>query len=369
MADQILVRPMVLWVGLWVLTSIAAVLLVLLIGARLSRKRRERRTLAGVGPLRPLLLELASGEDPGQDTRRALVAATGSTRDAVDASILDMLAKIRGDSVEPLVDVLREHGKGKRAVIELGSRSSVRRARAVWTLAVMRERASVDAVLVMLHDPSRDVVITTARALGMMGDPVAAGPILEAVAPSDAGAGLPPWIAVESVASLGTDTTADVCAALDHDCIDVRMVAALVVAAVRLSAAAGMLRRAIAAETEPRLLATLTVALGAAGSLRDIELLGGLLSAEQPQEVRRAAIGAVADLGHSRAVPWLSPLLHSHDLRVAELAAVTLVAVGAAGRQAVSAVAQSGVLSTSSRICRYAVAQDSLSRSPIGRAG
>lgn len=98
----------------------------------------------------------------------------------------------------------------------------------------------------MLHDPSQDVVITAARALGLMGDPTAAGPILEAVAPSDARAGLPPWIGVESVASLGTDTTADVCAALDHECVDVRMVAALVISQVPLLGAAGMLRRAIA---------------------------------------------------------------------------------------------------------------------------
>lgn len=365
MVGQLVVRPLVLWVGLWVLTAAAAALLALLIGARVSRRRRERRTRAVVGPLRPLLLELASGDDPGHDARRPLVAATGSTGAAVDASILELLAKIRGESVQPLVEVLRQHGVGRRAVTRLGSRSSVRRANAVWTLGVMRERAAAAEVLVLLHDPSQDVMITAARALGMMGDPMAAGPILEAVAPSDAAGGLPPWIAVEAVVSLGTDTTSDVCAALEHRSVDVRMVAALIISQVPLVAAAGMLRRAIAVETEPRLLATLTVALGAVGSPRDVELLGSLLRVEHPQEVRRAAVGAIADLRHLAALPWLAPLLHSVDLRVAELAALTLVSVGPAGRAAVSAVAESGVLSTSSRLCRYAVAQDSLGRSRV----
>lgn len=175
---------------------------------------------------------------------------------------------------------------------------------------------------------------------------------------------------MESVASLGTVTSPEVCAAVSDPSPDVRTAAAMVIARVPLVAGADTLRGAIDHETEPRLVAVLVVALGAVGGRRDIELLGALLASGHDAQVRRAAIGAVAEVGGSRAVPWLQPLLHSRDIRVAELAATTLVTLGAAGHQAVSAVATSGVLTTSSRLCRYAVAQDALRRSrTLQRAG
>ncbi|MGI8949934.1 MAG: HEAT repeat domain-containing protein [Ornithinimicrobium sp.] len=90
----------------------------------------------------------------------------------------------------------------------------------------MQEHDAVRRVLPLLQDPSPDVALTAARALGMMGDPVAATPILAAVAPAGSRPGLPVWIAVESVASLDTATTPEVCTAVSHPSPDVRTAAA-----------------------------------------------------------------------------------------------------------------------------------------------
>ncbi len=354
------VAPVLLWVGLWVSIAVAVVLLASMVGARLRRRRREQQDRRRIAPLRPVLLALASGEAIEVDLAVDLNALPGPTRDVVDDAIVQMLGKIRGDSVAPLVEVLRQHARGERAVQELTSRSSVTRARAVWTLGVMRERDAVPHALALLQDPSSDVVLTAARSLGMMGDPIAAGPVLTAVAPEGSRSGLPVWIAVESVASLGTDTTAEVCAALAHPSLDVRTAAAMVIARVPLVAAAGALRQRMEIETDPPLVAILVLALGEVGGPRDVELLGPLLASGQDAQIRRAAVGAVAEVGGTRAVAWLQPLLYSRDIRVAELTATTLVSLGSAGHQAVSAVAASGALSANGRLCRYAVAQEAL---------
>ncbi|MGB3828052.1 MAG: HEAT repeat domain-containing protein [Ornithinimicrobium sp.] len=358
------VGPAVLWALLWVSIVVLALQLVLVVGARLSRVHRQRRDRRRVAPLRPLLLELASGEEAAvEDVERALTGAPASTRTVVDEAILQLLGKIRGDSSTALVDVLRRHGRQQAAVTDLRSRSSVARARAVWTLGVMQERAAVPALLPLLHDRSPDVALTATRALGMLGDPAAATPILTAVEPGGSRPGLPAWIAVEAVASLGTETAPQVRAALRHHSPDVRRAAAMVIAQVPLVAAAGTLREVITRETEPRLVSMMVLALGAVGGPGDTDLLGPLLDEGHDAQIRRAAIGAVAEVGGARAVVWLRPLLVSSDIRVAELAATTLAALGVAGHQAVSAVAECTVQTTSSRLCRYAVTQHALGRS------
>lgn len=268
------IAPALLWVGLWISGGVAALLLASMVGARLARARRERRDRRRMAPLRPLLLELASGDTVDSEVGVALDDLSGPTREVVDDSILQMLGKIRGDSVAPLVDVLHRHDRGRRALHDLGSGSAVCRARGVWTLGVMREHDAVPRVLPLLQDPSSDVVLTTARALGMMSDPLAAGPVLEAVAPDGSRSGLPAWIAVESVAALGTTTTPAVCAALAHPSLDVRTTAAMVIARVPLIAAVASLRQALEHETDPRLVAMLVIALGEVGGARDVELLG-----------------------------------------------------------------------------------------------
>lgn len=358
------IAPALLWVGLWISGAVAALLLTSMIGARISRTIGEQRDRRRMAPLRPLLLELAAGEQTlDGDVDAALHALPGPTREVVDDFIVAMLGKIRGDSVGPLVEVLHQHHRGQRALQDLTSRSSVTRARAVWTLGVMREQDVVPRVLPLLQDPSSDVVLTAARALGMMGDPVAAGPVLGAVASTGSRTGLPAWVAVESVASLGIATAGQVRAALSHPSLDVRTAAAMTIARIPLVAAAGALREAMQTETDPPLVAMVIFALGEVGGPRDLELLGPFLASGQDPHVRRAAIGAVAEVGGAGAVAWLKPLVHSRDIRVAELAATTLVTLGAVGYEAVSAVAASGALSPSGQLCRYAVAHETLRRS------
>lgn len=370
MASSI-VGPALLWTLLWASVGLLALQLVLVVWARVARTRRQGRDARTLAPLRPLLLELASGdEDASEDLSRALAAAPVSTRKVVDEAILQLLGKIRGDSSTALVDVLHRHNRERSAIEDLASRSSVTRAHAVWTLGVMQEAASVPMVVPMLQDRSSDVVLTAARALGMIGDPVAATAILTSVAPVGSRAGLPAWIAVEAVTSLGTDTAPQVQAALDHPSPDVRWAAAMVIAQIPLLAAAGALRETVTRETDPRLVSVMVLALGVVGGPRDTALLGSLLEEAQDAQIRRAAIGALAEVGGSGALVWLEPMLSSSDVRVAESAATTLVSLGPVGHAAVAAMALSEESSASTRLCRYAVRQHGLGRSrAVRRAG
>lgn len=366
-----IIGPAVLWSLLWASVGVLTLQLVLVVSARLTRmwrQGRDRRTLA---PLRPLLLELASGdEDAGQDLAHALIGAPRSTRAVVDDAILQLLGKIRGDSSTALVEVLRRHGREHRAIEDLTSRSSLARARAVWTLGVMQEAGAVSEMIPLLQDRSSDVSLTAARALGMIGDPVAAAAILTSVAPDGSRPGLPAWIAVEAVTSLGVATGPQVQASLDHPSPDVRWAAAMVIAQVPLVTAADRLRESVLHETEPRLISVMVQALGAVGGPRDTALLGSLLDPAHDAQVRRAAIGALAEVGGTGAWTQLQPMLDSKDVRVAERAATTLVSLGPAGHAAVAGVAESGVVTTSSRLCRYAVRQHALGRTPaIRQAG
>ncbi|MGB3257101.1 MAG: HEAT repeat domain-containing protein [Ornithinimicrobium sp.] len=366
-----IVGPALLWTLLWASVGVLALQLVLVVGARVARTTRQGRDARALSPLRPLLLELASGDDDAsEDLAGVLAGAPPSTRMVLDEAILQLLGKIRGDSSAALVDVLHRHGRERKAIEDLASRSSVTRAHAVWTLGVMQEAESVPKVVPLLHDRSPDVALTAARALGMMGDPVAATAILTSAAPVGSRPGLPAWIAVEAVTSLGTVTAPQVRAALDHPSSDVRWAAAMVIAQVPLLACAQALRESVARETHPRLVSVMVLALGVVGSPRDTALLGSLLEETQDAQIRRAAIGALAEVGGSGALVWLQPMLSSSDVRVAERAATTLVSLSPAGHAAVAAIAQSEDSGASARLCRYAVRQHGLGRSrAVRRAG
>jgi len=203
-------------IGISVVVALTAVgLTALVVVAKLVRSHRERATDAALAPHRMPLLILGSGEDDDGAAMAHLLAVEHQAWRTVGPAVTAMLAKVRGEPVEDLVLVLREHGDVDRAVSELGSRSVVTRARAAYLLGLVRDRSHVPHLLPLLRDRSAEVRLVAVRALGAIGDPVAAGHVLRALHSVRGHVGVPAFLAAEALLSLGTGGAAALREGLD----------------------------------------------------------------------------------------------------------------------------------------------------------
>jgi HEAT repeat protein len=327
---QSYVSAQLLWWVLWVMVATAVLLLAVVVGSRCGRALRGRREQAVLAPLRPALLEVASGED--DDTSAAGRLITVRPRDVVlvDQTVSALLSKVRGEPARALAEVLRSHGRAQWARRGLTSISAVRRAHSAWTLGLMREIAAAPQITPLLQDRSTDVVVTAARALTLIGDGGAARAVIRAVAPRRRTIGLPSWVAVESLCAFGEPVGAVVIEALDHPRPAIRHVAATVVDTRPVPQAAKAVRRRLPREEDARALVALLGALGRVGSVDDLPLLYRF-TAHEDEQVGLAAVEALERLGSEAAVGTLTPLLADRRTRVAERAATALAELGPAG--------------------------------------
>lgn len=354
MSEQVraVVTPELLWWVLWTMVAAAVLLLAVVVGSRAGRAVRERREQAVLAPLRPALLEVASGEDEDRGAAQRLIAVPTRHTAVVDRSVTALLSKVRGEPARALAEVLRSHGRAQWARQGLGSASAVRRAHAAWTLGLMRELDAAPRIAPLLQDRSADVVVTAARALTLLGDGRAARAVVRAVAPRRRTVGLPGWAAVESLCAVGDPVGEVVVEALEHPRPAVRHVAATVVAARPLPRAAAAVRHRLEAEEDPRALVAMLTALGRVGSAADVPVLERFTDAADEQ-VGLAAVEALEALGAEAAVGSLVPLLADARPRVAERAATALAALGPAGRARL--VASAGAGGVGARPARYAL--------------
>ncbi|MFW6188342.1 MAG: HEAT repeat domain-containing protein, partial [Actinomycetota bacterium] len=102
----------------------AGLLLAVVAGARWGRGWRTRRQRGPLAALRPVLLEVASGEDEdGAAVRRLTMVPPREVR-LVDAAVAATLSKVRGEPARALAQVLHEHGRAQWARRGLGSASA-----------------------------------------------------------------------------------------------------------------------------------------------------------------------------------------------------------------------------------------------------
>jgi HEAT repeat protein len=305
---------------------------------RWSNRRSEGRRLAVSEPLRPLLLELVAGEpDETEAAASALVALDKTRWRAVEPDLEAMLVKVRGETHESVVRVLERRGSLARALQRLTSRDPVTRARGAELLGACRREGAVDDLVELLDDRDPEVRTVAARALGRIGSARAAVPLLATIGSR---AEVPPRIVATALLRIGVSAHPALVQAMS-DAEPLRRATAAEIAGLDGAVAAvdGLLRLLDHDDTtEVRVRAAR--ALGRIGMPR---ATGPLLEAtgdDRPAALRTVAARALGDLGSAAAVPRLAELATDPDHRVASNAATALSRSGAAGVEALAAVAQ-----------------------------
>jgi HEAT repeat protein len=315
-----------------------AVLIVVTVIARLARTRRQRRADALGTPLRRSVLVVAAGEDDDGSARRALDGVRGSSAELVEETITNLLPKVHGPAAASLVEVLEGYGSIERARQRLTARSAVTRARAAWLLGLTRDRRHVTALQPLLGDRSAEVRLVVVEALGKLGDDAPAADIIETLRPVNGRPGVPASTVAETLMNLGVGIAGELRPALADEDATVRDVAARVSGHGLFGALAPELRRLLADDPSDVVRATAATSLGSVGGHDDVAALAAAMSGDRPPALRRSAAAALGELGQRAAVPVLEPLLADDDRRLAEIAADSLLALGAAGRVVLESV-------------------------------
>jgi HEAT repeat protein len=309
-------------------------LVVAVVTVRARRRARDQRDRMLLSPLRVPLITVASGEDDDGSAAEQLTWATGVTRTVLDSSIVELLTKIRGGPGDQLVRVLEVHGAVDAAVADLTNRSSVRRARAAQLLGLARAGHAVPLLVEALRDESVEVRNSAAYALGLIGDPSAAGAVLAAIGVPDRG--LPAATAAEALQSMGVGISEVLREGMRDDNARTRMVAAHLSGERSFTRGLPELRHLLDHDTDLTVRETAATAIGRLGRDEDAAVLARHTVAAEPLSLRRACVQALGELGDDAAVPTLAALLDDPDPRLAELAAGALLALGPAGSQALA---------------------------------
>ncbi|CAN7448892.1 HEAT repeat domain-containing protein [Knoellia sp. LjRoot47] len=324
-------------VGVLVLCVLLACVVVL---SRIRIARGREATRQRLAPLRHDLLAVGAGEDESGAARRRLAADRTAGAD-LDRAVIDLLTKVRGAPAEDLVEVLRERDTIDKARRALGSRSSVRRARATRALGLLRDPALTLDLVRMLDDRSGEVRIVAARSIGALGPdagPSAAASVLRAVRERRSAPGVPATVAMGTLTQLGVQSEAAVSVGLDDDDPGVRNVAAAVAGHSLFLSCAPQLTRLAADDPDRMVRVSATEALGSVGRPGDVEVISRLLAPHEPPAVRRAAARALGDLGGEIAVEAMVGVLADDDRSLAMTAAAAL-SQSEHGRTALRAVA------------------------------
>ncbi|NUR15182.1 MAG: HEAT repeat domain-containing protein [Dermatophilaceae bacterium] len=309
-------------------------LVLAVVAVRARRRSRQQRDQMLLSPLRGPLITVASGEDDDGSATEQLTWATGVTRTVLDRNIVELLTKIRGGPADQLVRVLEVHGAVEAATGDLRHRSSVRRARAAQLLGLARADHTVPQLVEALRDESVEVRNSAAYALGLIGDPSAAGPVLAAIGMPDRG--LPAATAAEALQSMGVGISEVLREGMRDDNARTRVVAAHLSGERSFTRGLPELRHLLDHDADLTVRETAATAIGRLGRDEDAVVLARHTATDEPLSLRRACVQALGELGDGAAVPVLAALLDDPDPRLAELSASALLALGPVGRDALS---------------------------------
>jgi len=339
----------VLWVSSALVLLACLGLVLLIVSTKVLRTLRERRTAALVAPHRPDLLAVASGEDDDRVHRDALIAVDGAARDALDDVVVDLLGKVRGVPAEELASVLLAHGAVDRAPHDLSHRNTVRRARAAHVLGLCHVGAALPLVVEALRDPAPEVRVSATRALGRLGQPSAAAPLLAAVGAERA---VPAGPAADALEGMGVGIADALRDALLATSPTTRTVAAYLSGEGSFTRSTDLLRLSLRTDEDPVVRAAAAVALGRMGRPVDVPVLLEGTQAQQPSELRRACAAALGDLADASAVDGLLGLLADPDPRLAEIAATSLIRLGPVGHSALAGAPSNPAVETARAVAR-----------------
>jgi HEAT repeat protein len=298
--------------------------------AKFRRGRAAVRSTALLAPYRRALIVMASGEDDDGQAKAVLYAVPAPSWARLRSSVVAFPPKVRGTPAEDLRELLRWHGEIDRAKRMLTSRSTVRRAGAAYLLGLVRDADSATLLLPLLTDTDPDVRLLTARALGAIGEPSGAAGVLLALRSQHRQIGVPAWVATEALLAMGIQIAPQLQIGLVSQDPAVRNVCALVAGHGIFSSAVPQLRIMLATDGDADVRAS-ALALGRVGSADDVAVLARLTDASQPTVLRRTCATALGELGRDESLDTLKGLLADGDLRLAALAADSLVRIGSKG--------------------------------------
>jgi HEAT repeat protein len=324
---------------LYVLVVAALLLGLIIVVGRGLRRRRDARRDRLAAPARRLLLAIASGDDD-PDQVEELVRLPQDVWQAVEPSAVALLGKVRGEARAALVVVFERRGAAWRARSELRRSDPVRRARAAEILGTLGRKDAVPALAKLLKDPDADVRVVAARALGRIGDPEAARPLLACIASRRRS--VPAHLAAHALASLGAGVQPALVSALGDPHEAMRATAAEVLGLIGGIGATGRIEAVLRTDPSVEVRVRAARTLGRLGTRSALAPLLEALEPDRPLALRAEAARALGELGTPTAASALTAVLSDRQFEVAHQAARALLRLGKKGRAALhEAVEQS----------------------------
>ena len=311
-----------------------AVLVVLLSAATVLRRYhrgwQERRRARLVEPLRDVLIRLVTdptGDDPSLEYQRLLETPARTWR-ALEPTALDLLRKVRGESRQRLVALVVAQGTLERMCRQARGLGAVRRAHAAELLGLLCRPEGRDDLVRLLDDRDPEVRLVAARALGELGDPTAAGPLLDSLVRTRS---VPLRVVARSLARLGPTAGTMLVEGLESENALTRAVCAEICGLVGVTAAQSVLLEVMDRDEDDDVRIRAARALGRIGLSSALPALVRATDSAQPLALRAVAARALGDLGGPGPVEFLEVLLGDPDYRVSTNAGQSMARVGAAG--------------------------------------
>jgi hypothetical protein len=310
--------------GLVVLLSTATIV------RRYQRHHRERRRATLVEPLRQVLVRLVTdptGDDPCEEHVQ-LMASPVRTWRALEPTVLDMLRKVRGESRERLVALVVAQGTVARMRQRTHQPGAVGRAHAAELLGLLRRPEALDDLVRLLRDRDPEVRLVAARALGELGDPVAAPALLGTLVSVRP---VPLRVVARSLARLGPRIGTTLVEGLRSPDAIVRSVCAEISGLLGVTAAQSALLTVAQQDGDEDVRIRAVRALGRVGLPSALPVLVRATDSDQPSPLRAVAAGALGELGGTGPVEFLEVLLGDPDHRVSTNAGRAMTRIGAGG--------------------------------------
>ena len=313
-------------VGIFCLLAVAVIVI-----AKIHRRLAGAKSRDLLATYRHALIAIASDEDGDGQAKAVLYAVTTPVWERLRPRVLAFLPKVRGKAAEDLSEILRSRGEISRATKMLTSRSGVRRARGAYILGLVRDPNLAALVIPLLSDDDPDVRLVAARALGSIGEASAAGGILQALRTTHGRVGLPAWVAVEALLAMGIEIASAIETGLTSDDAVVCNVCAQVAGHGAFFSTAPQLSVLLATASESEVRASAAMALGRVGDAEEAAVLARHTNMSETTGLRRTCAIALGDMGRRESLATLIGLLGDNDRRLAQLAADSLVRIGADG--------------------------------------
>lgn len=333
---------------LWVFGIGCVLVVALLFVLRLSFAWMERRTEARSARLRHLFFTYLMGEGrEAVETERHLIRLRGRQWRHAEEQAFGMLPKLRGESRDQLVALLRSKGAVREALEQAHSWSAVRRCRGAFALGQVGSLEHAPTLRALLHDPTFLVRRVAVRALGSLGDGEAVTELLQVAREEprmsrDVISALY-RIGPEAVPDLREEVRAGIS---DPDRVKSGALSAAVLGLLGDYRSGGLLSEA-ARSGHPTLGASAAEALGAVTAPDSEPVLIECLS-NPSVKVRAAAAQALASMGSEMSIPHLIAAVDREEPSLSREAAGALVKLGVPGREALTR--------SSSRYAREALA-------------